>query len=80
MEHQLLTAETPFQLRAYRKQELALLFFPDDDKQNATRNLRRWIQQCTDLFDKLMSLGYNKNRKFYTRQEVELIVEYLGLP
>lgn len=79
-EIELFTAEHPFQLRAYRKQDLALMYFPEEDKAGATRNLRRWIEQCIDLFKRLMEEGYNKRRKFYTRREVELIVEYLGLP
>ena len=79
MEH-IITDENNFQLRAYRKQELALMYFKDEEKSNATRNLRRWIEQCTELLRRLTELDYNKRRKFYTRQEVELIIQYLGMP
>ena len=79
-EIELYTAENPFQLHAYRKQELALLYFPDEGKNEATRNLRRWILQCPHLSDKLEEEGYRPRRKFYSRREVELIIEYLGLP
>ena len=72
--------EQPFQLHAYRKCELALMYFPDEDKAGATRCLRRWIVQCTSLNEQLQQEGYNVKRKFYSRREVELIVNYLGLP
>lgn len=76
-----LVEEQIFVLRSYRKQELAMLYFPDADKQSATRSMRRWILQCTNLNQQLMAVtGYNPKRKFYSRREVELIVEYLGLP
>ena len=77
---QLFTAENPFQLRAYRKQELAQMYFPDEGKESATRQLRRWIVQCSDLVKSLSKINYNKRRKFYTRPEVDLIVKFLGLP
>ena len=72
--------ETPFESRIYRKQELAMLYFPDLDKTAAQRNLRRWIKRCTELYQQLVENGYDKNRKFYLHQEVDLIVQYLGLP
>lgn len=79
-EIELYTAEHPFQLHAYRKQDLAMMYFPDESKDGATRSLRRWIVQCPELLDQLMVEGYNKRLRFYTRREVELIIEYLGLP
>ena len=72
--------EEPFHLHAYRKSELARMYCPDLNKASATRNLRRWIGNCQELCDKLNELGFDKNRKFYLRREVQLIVEYLGLP
>ena len=80
MNNEIFAVEEPFHLRAYRKNELALMYFPDLCKESAGKNLRRWIQNCTELYTKLQSEGYDKNRKFYLRREVELIVHYLGLP
>lgn len=76
-----LVEEQIFVLRSYRKQELAMLYFPDADKKCATRSMRRWILQCKELNNQLMNVeGYNPKRKFYSRAEVALIVDYLGLP
>lgn len=72
--------EQPFQLHSYRKQELAMLYFPSQDKNGATRSLRRWIVQCPTLNERLIQEGYSIKHKFYSRREVELIVEFLGLP
>ena len=70
----------PFHLRIYRKQELAMMYFPDVSKESATRNLRRWVARCTELSKELEKSGFDKNRKFYLRHEVELIIKFLGLP
>ena len=68
------------EMRIYRKQELAMKYFPDCNKECAGRNFRRWIAHCSDLYKKLLEAGYDKNRKFFLRHEVELIVEFLGEP
>ena len=39
-----MVAEQTFRLRIYRKNELAMLYFPESSKQTAMRNLGRWIQ------------------------------------
>ena len=72
--------EDSFQVRAYRKQDLAMLYFPDEEKNSASRKLRRWMAECNDLLKELAVINYRKCRKFYTRQEVAIIVEYLGFP
>ena len=72
--------DRPFRLRVYRKSELALLYFPYAKKKQALNNLGRWIKKCTELHDALHRAGYVKNRWFFLRPEVELIVRYLGEP
>ena len=72
--------EIPFHLHIYRKNELAMLYFPDLSKESAARNLRRWILHCKGLHENLERIGYDKNRKFFLKKEVKLIVEYLGEP
>ena len=67
-------------LRMYRKQELAMCYFPDLSKEAAERNLRRWIKRCSELYQGLLDTGYDKNRKFFLRHEVKMIVDYLGEP
>ena len=72
--------EIPFPIHIYRKQELAMLYFPDSTKEAASRNLRRWIEKCSQLHEALQNIGYDKNRKFFLRNEVKLIVIHLGEP
>lgn len=72
--------EKPFRIKMYRKNELARMYFPYAGKKTALQNLARWIKHCPDLVGELARVGYDKNRKFYLRTEVELIVKFLGEP
>lgn len=72
--------ERPFRMRVYRKSELAQLYFPYAAKKQALNNLNRWIRRCEALHAALTEAGYVKNRWFFLRPEVELIVRYLGEP
>lgn len=72
--------ETGFRLRVYRKNELARLYFPQADKKGALQGLSRWIKHCAELEKALEAAGYDKNRKFYLKPEVALIVKFLGEP
>lgn len=69
-----------FCLRVYRKNELARLYFPELDKKSALQGLARWIKRCRELEEALAAAGYDKNRKFFLKPEVELIVRFLGEP
>lgn len=75
-----MVAEQTFRLRIYRKNELAMLYFPESSKQTAMRNLGRWIQHCTSLKEELLERGYDKNRKYFLKHEVELILKHFGEP
>ncbi|CDD33786.1 DUF4248 domain-containing protein [Phocaeicola barnesiae] len=75
-----MVAEQTFRLRIYRKNELAMLYFPESSKQTAMRNLGRWIQHCTPLKEELLERGYDKNRKYFLKHEVELILKHFGEP
>ena len=72
--------ENEFEIRLYTKGELAMLYFPEHSKENAARNLRRWIHQCKGLVEELEKYGYGQSRRFYSKPEVATIVEYLGEP
>lgn len=69
-----------FSLKAYRKNELAGLYFPQAGKKSALQGLARWIKQCAELKTALEKSGYQKNRKFFLKSEVALIVKFLGEP
>lgn len=69
-----------FHCRVYRKSELAQLYFPESDTKTALQGLARWIKRCTELGEALEAVGYEKNRRFFRKPEVELIVKFLGEP
>ena len=72
--------EHTFRPRTYKKNELAMMYFPDVSKDAASRNFRRWIRQCPDMQKELRAIGYDKNRQYLLKAEVEVIVKYLGEP
>jgi hypothetical protein len=69
-----------FKLRAYAKVELALLYSPHSQGATALQNLYRWMMRCRPMMDELNGLGYNKYRHSFLKQEVAVIVKYLGEP
>lgn len=72
--------ENKFEIRAYDKVELALLYCPGRTAEAALKTLLRWIKQCVPLVQALCAIGYNPRRHRFLRQEVELIVGNLGEP
>ena len=72
--------EKSFELRAYDKSELAMLYCPGRSAETALKTLTRWIGQCEQLVQALSAIGYNSRRHRFLRQEVEQIVRYLGEP
>ena len=72
--------DAPFRPRVYRKTELAQLYFPQAGKKTALQGLARWIKRCAELEKALEAAGYDKNRRFDLKPEVELIVKFLGEP
>lgn len=69
-----------FQIRVYRKNELAMMYFPTATKDTAIRSFRRWLVRNQQLMSDLISIGYDKNRQHLLKPEVALIVKYLGEP
>lgn len=72
--------EKSFELRAYDKIELALLYCPGRSEETAMKTMTRWINGCAGLVQALSDLGYNSRRHRFLRQEVEQIVRFLGEP
>ena len=68
------------EIRIYNKGELAMLYFPDRNKANASRMLLRWIHHCKGLVPELKKHGFGLPKRFYSKKEVEIIVKYLGEP
>ena len=73
-------SEQEFRLRTYKKNELAMMYFPDVSKAAASRNFRRWIKNCPPMMKELEAMGYDKNRQYLLKAEVVVIVKHLGEP
>lgn len=72
--------EETFVMRRYFKSELALLYNPGSEPRTALQALYRWMQRIPRLQAELEEVGYNKFGHQFRRQEVEIIVKYLGEP
>lgn len=75
-----LQTEQEFRLKTYKKSELAMMYFPDVTKASASKNFRRWIRNCHPMMQELEAMGYDKNRQYLLKAEVEVIVKHLGEP
>ena len=75
-----LLEEKKFEMRAYDKAELALLYCPGRSEETALKTMMRWIRQCEPLMEALDAIGYNCRRHRFLRREVEQIVRHLGDP
>ena len=68
------------ELRSYDKAELALLYFPKSDAKVALYRLNRWIKNIPELTTSLRECHVAKCAKYFSRHQVELIIEYLDEP
>ena len=69
-----------FKLQSYAKAELAMLYSPHSEQTTAVQNLYRWMKRNRELMKELNEMGYNKYRHCFLRQEVGVIIKYLGEP
>lgn len=69
-----------FKIRSYTKKELALMYFPDSNPRSAVNHLMAWIRRCTQLWEALQKMGYQKMSKSFTPRQVKVIIEELGEP
>lgn len=68
------------EIRTYGRTELAQLYIPRITAHSAWQCLRRWIDRCEPLRDKLQQNGYDGRTRTFTPEQVRLIVHYLGEP
>lgn len=69
-----------FILQSYTKADLAQLYSPHSESPAALQTLYRWMRRNESLMAELAAVGYNKYRHSFLKQEVEIIVKYLGEP
>ena len=71
-----------FEIKRYKKKDLARLYRPDTPTDAAAVELlRRDINYCRELKEKLEALpSYNVHAGEFSKQQVALIAYYLGEP
>lgn len=62
------------------KSELALQYLPDLAPHSAVNRFMAWVKFNKALFAALLATGYRTTQKQFTRQQVQLIYDYLGEP
>ena len=68
-----------FILQSYTKADLAQLYSPHSEGPAALQTLYRWMRRNESLMAELATVGYNKYRHSFLKQEVEIIVKCLIL-
>ena len=66
------------QQRAYTIKEIAVKYFPTIEPQNASRRLRLWIQDDSELLDELRSLGYKHSQRLLSWTCTRTILRRFG--
>lgn len=64
----------------YSKFQVAMLYFPDDRYDTASRKLRRWIGGDLPLQEALRRTGYRTSQRHFTETHLNLLKEYFGEP
>jgi hypothetical protein len=72
--------EKEFVLRSYGYCELAMLYFPNSTKKSASAQLGRWIRANEKLKKQWDELGFKTRKKLLMPKQVELIVDFFGVP
>ena len=67
--------EEQFEIKAYGKGELAMMYFPNDSPETAMRKLRNWLS----INPRLRKMK-PKRAKIFTPKQVKIIVKELGEP
>jgi len=67
-------------IKIYNKYELALLYFPGQQRHVAVNHLMRMINHCLPLLEALRMEGYHYRDKTFNMRQTLLIYEYLGEP
>jgi len=70
----------PIEIRSYKCNELAMLYCPFISPDSASRQLRRWINRNPALTAALKAQGWQKGNRTFTPAQVEVIIQYLGMP
>ena len=68
--------EFVFQIRTYKKKELAHLYCPDITERCAIRTLTRWIRRNKELYAALLHTGYTPRARTFFPKQVSICLLY----
>ena len=69
-----------FEIRSYPLGELARMYYPDAGGRGALRLFGKDLRESRGLWNALRDVGYKPYTKILTRQQVKVIVRFLGEP
>jgi hypothetical protein len=72
--------EKEFVIRSYSYCELAMLYFPNSTKKNASAQLGKWIRENEKLQSQWLELGFKPRKKLLTPIQVKMIIDVFGEP
>ena len=72
--------EKEFIIRSYSYCELAMLYFPNSTKKNASAQLGKWIRENEKLKSQWLELGFKPRKKLLTPIQVKMIIDVFGEP
>ena len=64
----------------YTKFQIAMLYFPDQSYEAASRRLRKWIAEDPALLGALKVAGYTPAQRHFTEKQYNILREYIGDP
>jgi len=67
-------------LRVYSKSQIACLYMPDIEPENAVKKLNCWIKKHPTLADELKNSGVTPGMRRYTPNQAQLIFNAFGEP
>ena len=69
-----------FKARTYGFGELAQLYMPHITPKSASSQLRIWIERNERLKNELDKSGFKKGLRTLTPEQVQLIIQFIGIP
>ena len=64
----------------YTKFQVAMLYFPDQSYDAASRRLRKWIAEDPALLKALKAAGYTPAQRHFTEEQYGILREFIGDP
>ena len=69
-----------FKIQSYSFGHLAQLYYPDREVRTALRLFRKEMHNTRGMWEAMAATGYKDYTKVLTRNQVKVIVEFLGEP